>query len=122
MYFTCNCLQYVSRETYLSLRVCCGTLFHMEQAKITEFVQNYTPWRHEDHMLVSMWSFDSFEQVQKYVGVLCDLASELNHHPNITFGYNFIRIETTTHDAGNAVTEKDFKLAKRVCELLPKSA
>ena len=35
------------------------------------------------------------------------LAEKLNHHPTVTTGYNQVKIEVSTHDAGNKVTEKD---------------
>lgn len=54
------------------------------------------------------------------IGQLCDLADELNHHPTVAYGYHTLRIETTTHDAGNVVTQLDVALAKRVSDMLEK--
>lgn len=96
-------------------------LFHMKlrSVDIDAFISNHLPWRHVDGKLVSLWSFDSFEQVRQCVEKLCALSEELQHHPTVTFGYNFIRVETTTHDADNQITEKDLMLASAVCELMP---
>ena len=35
------------------------------------------------------------------------IAEKLNHHPKLIVEYNLVRIELTTHDSGNTVTEKD---------------
>ncbi len=42
------------------------------------------------------------------------IQDELNHHSDLTLGYNTVRLSVHTHDAGGAVTEKDLALATRV--------
>ena len=37
----------------------------------------------------------------------------MNHHPDIEFGWGYVRIKLTTHDAGG-VTEKDHRLAAQI--------
>jgi 4a-hydroxytetrahydrobiopterin dehydratase len=44
------------------------------------------------------------------VSALVGPAEGLNHHPDIAFGWGYVRITLTTHDAGG-ITEKDRKLA-----------
>lgn len=56
---------------------------------------------------------DAFERVQAIVGP----AEQLNHHPDIAFGWGYLRIKLTTHDAGG-VTEKDRRLAVLIDEAL----
>ncbi len=40
-------------------------------------------------------------------------AEAMNHHPDIEFGWGYVRIKLTTHDAGG-VTENDHKLAAMI--------
>lgn len=40
-------------------------------------------------------------------------AEHVNHHPNWSNVYNQVVIELSTHDAGDTVTEKDRKFAKK---------
>lgn len=47
------------------------------------------------------------------------IAEKHNHHPEITNVYNKITFRLTTHDAGNIVTEKDWKLAEELDYVLP---
>jgi 4a-hydroxytetrahydrobiopterin dehydratase len=35
------------------------------------------------------------------------LAEKLNHHPTVTTHYNQVKVEVSTHDAGNKVTDLD---------------
>ena len=47
------------------------------------------------------------------------IAEKHNHQPEITNVYNKITFRLTTHDAGNIVTEKDWKLAEELDYVLP---
>ncbi|MEV6262724.1 4a-hydroxytetrahydrobiopterin dehydratase [Streptomyces sp. NPDC051784] len=42
------------------------------------------------------------------------IQDELNHHSDLTLGYNTVGLSVHTHDAGGAVTRKDIELAGRV--------
>nr|WSZ99424.1 4a-hydroxytetrahydrobiopterin dehydratase [Streptomyces sp. NBC_00857] len=47
------------------------------------------------------------------------IQDELNHHSELTLGYNTVSFAVNTHDAGGAVTARDFELARRVQEIAP---
>lgn len=53
----------------------------------------------------------------RLVSALVEPAEALNHHPDIAFGWGYVRITLTTHDAGG-LTAKDRELAARVDEVL----
>ncbi|MEU1470481.1 4a-hydroxytetrahydrobiopterin dehydratase [Streptomyces sp. NPDC005761] len=42
------------------------------------------------------------------------IQDELNHHSDLTLGYNTVALIVNSHDAGGKVTEKDLALAARV--------
>lgn len=42
-------------------------------------------------------------------------AERLNHHPDIAFGWGYVKVTLRTHDAGR-VTEKDHQLAALIDE------
>jgi len=44
-------------------------------------------------------------------------AEAMNHHPDVTFGWGYVNITLTTHDAGG-VTQKDHALAARIDEAI----
>jgi len=44
-------------------------------------------------------------------------AEALNHHPDIAFGWGYVRFTLTTHDAGG-ITEKDRALARLIDQTL----
>ncbi|MFD9482489.1 4a-hydroxytetrahydrobiopterin dehydratase [Streptomyces sp. NPDC059991] len=45
---------------------------------------------------------------------IAQIQDELNHHSDLTLGYNTVALTVNSHDAGGRVTEKDFELAHRV--------
>ncbi|MFB7114987.1 4a-hydroxytetrahydrobiopterin dehydratase [Streptomyces sp. NPDC056190] len=50
---------------------------------------------------------------------IAQVQEELNHHSDLTLGYNTVSLSVNTHSAGGAITEKDFELARRVQDLAP---
>lgn len=47
------------------------------------------------------------------------IQDELNHHSDLTLGYNTVALSVNSHDAGGKVTEKDLTLAARVEAVAP---
>ncbi|MFR9798827.1 4a-hydroxytetrahydrobiopterin dehydratase [Streptomyces sp. MS06] len=47
------------------------------------------------------------------------VQEELNHHSDLTLGYNTVSLAVQTHSAGGAVTALDVELARRVEQLAP---
>ncbi|MEU9332496.1 4a-hydroxytetrahydrobiopterin dehydratase [Streptomyces sp. NPDC048290] len=50
---------------------------------------------------------------------IAQVQEELNHHSDLTLGYNTVALSVHTHSAGGALTGKDFELAERVEALAP---
>ncbi|MFI1091135.1 4a-hydroxytetrahydrobiopterin dehydratase [Streptomyces sp. NPDC020917] len=45
---------------------------------------------------------------------IAGIQAELNHHADLTLGYNTLAVSLTTHAAGAQLTAKDFDLATRI--------
>ncbi|MGP3756218.1 4a-hydroxytetrahydrobiopterin dehydratase [Streptomyces sp. IBSNAI001] len=45
---------------------------------------------------------------------VAQIQDELDHHSDLTLGYNTVALAVNSHDAGGAVTRKDLALAARV--------
>ncbi|HEY3400004.1 MAG TPA: 4a-hydroxytetrahydrobiopterin dehydratase [Geothrix sp.] len=70
-------------------------------------------WIERDGCLVRDFKTPDFMTAFQLVTAVVKPSEELNHHPDITFGWGYVRITLTTHDAGG-ITEKDQQLAKRI--------
>lgn len=75
-------------------------------------------WIEENNKLTKTFKFADFQEAFAFMTRVAFLAEKQNHHPNWSNVYNTVKIELTTHDAGNTVTEKDHKLAKAIDEIL----
>ena len=58
--------------------------------------------------------FKDFSEAISFVNKLAPFCEKVNHHPDIHIYYNKIVFDLKTHDAGDQVTEKDYKLADEI--------
>lgn len=73
-------------------------------------------WRAEGGSLRKSLSFLNFRDSLEFVNKVAAIAENLDHHPDITFGWGYADILFTTHDSGG-ITDKDFELAKEIDEI-----
>ena len=71
-------------------------------------------FKESDNKLNAEFKFIDFTQAWAFMSEVALHAEKQNHHPNWSNVYNQVKIELTTHDEGNTVTEKDIKLAKKI--------
>jgi 4a-hydroxytetrahydrobiopterin dehydratase len=45
---------------------------------------------------------------------IAEIQNELDHHSDLTLGYDTLTLTLTTHSAGSRLTDKDFALATRI--------
>ncbi|MBM9507903.1 4a-hydroxytetrahydrobiopterin dehydratase [Actinacidiphila acididurans] len=50
---------------------------------------------------------------------IAGIQDELNHHSDLTVGYDTLNVAVTTHAAGSRLTTKDFDLATRIAAVAP---
>ena len=62
--------------------------------------------------------FEDFRNAVAFIVHLAFEADALDHHPEITNLYDTVSLRLNTHDAGDAVTETDLKLARRIDSLV----
>ena len=69
-------------------------------------------WREEDGFLEKIFYFDLYLTGVRFAVKVAEAAEFANHHPNILITYNKVTITTSTFEAGDKVTEKDWSLAR----------
>ena len=74
-------------------------------------------WTEENNRLSREFTFRDFSEAFAFMTRVAMLAEKMNHHPTWSNTWNKVRIELTTHDAGNRVTNKDRELAKAIDQL-----
>ena len=68
-------------------------------------------WIEKDNKLTRTLEFDDFVSAFGFMTKVAIHAEKMNHHPSWSNTYNSVKIELSTHDAGDVITEKDRKLA-----------
>ena len=74
-------------------------------------------WVEEDNKLKKTFEFEDFTEAFAFMVRVAFLAEQQGHHPNWSNVYNKVRIELTTHDEGDIVTDKDRKLAQAIDQI-----
>jgi 4a-hydroxytetrahydrobiopterin dehydratase len=67
-----------------------------------------------DNQLQAEFKFKNFAEALDFVNKIGELAEEANHHPDIAFGWGYVKVSLTTHDQGAIVTKKDRELAGKI--------
>ena len=65
------------------------------------------------HFLEKKFKFKNFLQSQNFVNRVGEVSEKENHHPDISFGWGYAKIEITTH-AIEGLSENDFILAAKI--------
>jgi 4a-hydroxytetrahydrobiopterin dehydratase len=71
-------------------------------------------WQEQDNKLYKKYSFKNFSEAFAFMTRVAIEAEKMDHHPYWSNVYNTVEIWLNTHDAGNIVTEKDWKLSRRI--------
>ena len=74
---------------------------------------NITKDKKDIYFLEKQFSFKNFLDSQKFVNEVGKISEEEGHHPEITFGWGYAKINITTH-AIEGLSENDFILAAKI--------
>jgi 4a-hydroxytetrahydrobiopterin dehydratase len=86
------------------------------EEEIARQLENLDGWRAEAGNLKKRFTFQNFAESLDFVNRVGAIAESLDHHPDITFGWGYAEIATTTHDRGG-ITDFDLALAARIGEI-----
>lgn len=75
-------------------------------------------WQEKKDTLYQKFTFKDFSEAFAFMTRTALAAEKMNHHPTWKNTYNTVEIWLSTHDAGNKITDKDQKLAKKIDALI----
>lgn len=93
----------------------------LNTSEIEKGLQELEGWEYNENALETTFEFQNFKEAFTLMTRIAFECEALNHHPDWTNVYNRLHIRLSTHDAGG-VTEKDFKLARLIEELVSTEA
>ena len=85
----------------------------MNQDEVTSELTKLNGWQTNDNKLTRKFSFANFAEALAFVNRVGEIAETADHHPDITFGWGYAEISTTTHDRGG-ITDVDIALASKI--------
>ncbi len=75
-------------------------------------------WSEKDNKLFLAIKCGDFKHALAFLNSIGDIAEKQQHHPDLGVrNYNEVFVSTTTHDA-DGLTEKDYKLAQEITNLI----
>ena len=77
-------------------------------------VKSYFMWEEKDNSLYRKFEFKDFNEAFGFMSRIALIAEKMDHHPKWTNVWNTVEIWLSTHSAGNAITDKDKKLASAI--------
>ena len=69
-----------------------------------------------DDKISKEYSFNEFKDALEFIRKVAQLSEIMNHHPEINWNYDKVKITLFTHDEGK-VTKKDIDLARKIDEI-----
>ncbi len=93
----------------------------MERKKLTsdeieKTIAATDKWRLDNGALFKRFEFENFAESLAFVNQVGEIAEAADHHPDITFGWGYAELRTTTHDR-SGVTDVDFALVEKIDKL-----
>ncbi|MXM67967.1 4a-hydroxytetrahydrobiopterin dehydratase [Streptomyces sp. HUCO-GS316] len=89
----------------------------LSQKEIEDRLAELPGWSLDGDRITRSYRLASHFAATAMVVHIAQVQDKLNHHSDLTLGYNTVSLSVNTHSVGGAVTEMDFKLAHRVEEL-----
>ncbi|MEU6881843.1 4a-hydroxytetrahydrobiopterin dehydratase [Streptomyces sp. NPDC046712] len=91
----------------------------LSQKEIEDRLRELPGWSLTDDRITRTYRLGDHFAATAMVVHVAQIQQELDHHSDLTLGYNTVAVSMNTHSAGDAVTEKDFELATRVENIAP---
>jgi len=73
-------------------------------------------WKEVNGKLVNKYKFSNYDETVNFVNKIEKIAKKQNHHPEITFGFDTVKLTITDHEKGG-VSDKCHKFTKEVNKL-----
>jgi 4a-hydroxytetrahydrobiopterin dehydratase len=89
----------------------------MSNDEIAQHLQQVAGWQLAEGAIEKTFAFDDYHRTMAFVNAVAWIAHREDHHPDIAFGYNRVRIRFNTHSV-HGISINDFICAAKVEALL----
>tara|TARA_B100000900_G_scaffold227890_1_gene193484 strand:+ start:2362 stop:2706 length:345 start_codon:yes stop_codon:yes gene_type:complete len=100
---------------------CEGGVIPFDISDIHKYQKKIDGWdvvknKEEMFFLEKNFNFTNFLESQKFVNTVGQISEKEGHHPDITFGWGYAKVEISTH-AIKGLSENDFILAAKIDQI-----
>jgi 4a-hydroxytetrahydrobiopterin dehydratase len=89
----------------------------LSEAELTLALNSLHGWQIKEGKLYKEYKFNSFATALGWMVSVGVHADKMGHHPEWFNVYNTVRVNLATHDIGNAISDLDLELAKKMEEI-----
>lgn len=91
-----------------------GKVSALSPSQVQEAVASLRHWEVSDGKLHAEFSFDTFVDAFAFMTKVAFAAESAQHHPEWCNVYGHVTIDLVTHDAGDAISQRDIDLARAI--------
>ena len=88
--------------------------YTLSDEEITAVLPLLPGWQIKEGKLHKTYKFNSFAQAMGWMVSVAIYADKMDHHPEWSNVYNRVQVNLVTHDLGNAISNWDVDLAKKM--------
>jgi 4a-hydroxytetrahydrobiopterin dehydratase len=81
--------------------------------ELNDLMQGIEDWSLESDAISKIFSFKDFAEAKGFIDKVAEISEEKQHHPEIMWNYNQIKLSLTTHSE-HGLTRKDFEIAREI--------
>ena len=101
---------------------CEGGVIPFDISEIHKYQKKVDGWdiskeKNKVFFLKKKFTFSNFLKSQKFINNVAEISEEEGHHPDISFGWGYAKINITSH-AIKGLSENDFILAAKIDEII----
>ncbi|MFM7365173.1 MAG: 4a-hydroxytetrahydrobiopterin dehydratase [Cuspidothrix sp.] len=89
----------------------------LSEIEVQQVLKSLPGWQIKEGKLYKEYKFNSFATALGWMVTVGVHAETMGHHPEWFNVYNTVRVYLTTHDIGNAISNLDVELAKKMEDL-----
>ncbi len=90
----------------------------MKHLRRYRLFESTSTWYVVNNKLERQLEFNDYREALSFINKISEIFESMNHHPEINWTYNKIKLSLSTHDAGDKITELDYKLADSIDKIV----
>jgi 4a-hydroxytetrahydrobiopterin dehydratase len=86
----------------------------LNDTQIAEALKTLEGWERDGDALVRTFKLPTYAAGLLFASMVGAIAEGHDHHPDMAIGYKTVKVNFSTHDAGNKISQKDLDIAAAI--------